>query len=93
MRGKPLPSVFRIEASPDLTRLLADFETFKPELLDLMRLEIRRQNSLLSEQLARKFQDPQARIVYRYLVAREQRLAAILADNRLLWEGVNVPSR
>ncbi len=87
MRAKPLTSVFKIEPSSELERLIADFETYRPELLDSMRLEIRRQNSLLSEQLARKFQDPRERIIYRFLLAREQRLAAILADNRLLWEG------
>lgn len=93
MKAKPLISVFKIEPSPELERLVSDFETFEPETIDAMRAEIRRQNSLQSEALSRKYPNPGERIIYRFLWAKEQRLAAILVDNRLLWEGANVPSK
>lgn len=93
MRTKPLTSVFKIEASPELERLLGDFETLRPETIDAMRAEIRRQTSLQTEALSKKYPNPRERIIYRFLLAKELRLAAILIDNRLLWEGANVPSR
>lgn len=87
MRAKPLESVFQIKASPELERLASDFETFQPELVDSMRAEIRRQNFLQSETLSRKYPNPSERIIYRFLQAKELRLASILVDNRLLTEG------
>jgi len=88
MRTAALNSVFQVQASDDVKRLLQDFETSDPELVDIMRAEIRRKVSLESEALARKYPDPKMRIVYRLIHARELRLMAVLSDNRLLEESV-----
>lgn len=93
MRTQPLKSVFQVKGSSEIERLVSDYETLEPETIDAMRAEIRRQNSLQSEALSRKYPNPGERIAYRFLQAKEQRLAAILVDNRLLAEAANVPSK
>lgn len=93
MKPSAMKSTFEIKPSPCLERFLGDFKSTQPEVFDAMNAEIRKHISLQAESLNKRYADPRVRIVYRYLVAREQRLMAALLDNRLLEESIHVSTK
>lgn len=84
MKPAAMKSTFSVKPSLCLERFLNDFKISQPELFDAMNSEIRKQISLQNEALTRRYADPRVRIVYRLIRAKEERLMAVLLDNRLL---------
>lgn len=84
MKPPAMKSTFTVKSSLCLERFLSDFKVTQPELFDDMTTEIRKHVSLQNEALTRRYSDPRARIVYRLIRAKEERLMAVLLDNRLL---------
>ncbi len=84
MRTQPLKSVFQVKASQSLERFVSDLKVTQPQLFDEMHSEIRKHIILQNEALTRRYADPRVRIVYRLIRAKEERLMAVLLDNRLL---------
>lgn len=86
MRPSAMKSTFLVKPSLCLERFVTDLKVSQPEVFDDMNTEIRKQISLQAEALNRRYSDPRARIVYRLIRAKEERLMATLADNRQLEE-------
>lgn len=84
MKPSAMKSTFSVKPSLCLERFLNDFKVSQPEVFDVMNSEIRKHISLQTEALNRRYSDPRARIVYRLIRAKEERLMAVLLDNRLL---------
>lgn len=86
MKPAAMKSTFTVKPSLCLERFLNDFKESQPEVFDDMNTEIRKHVGLQNEALNRRYSDPRVRIVYRLIRAREERLMAVLLDNRLLEE-------
>lgn len=86
MKPNAMRSTFVVKPSQCLERFVNDLKVTQPQLFDEMNLEIRKHITSQAETLRKRFPDPRARIVYRYLRAREERLMATLLENRLLEE-------
>lgn len=93
MKPSAMKATFLVKPSLCLERFLNDFKVSQPEVFDDMNTEIRKHVSLQAEALNRRYSDPRARIVYRLIRAKEERLMATLVDNRQLEENNYVSSK
>lgn len=84
MKPPAMQSTFEVRPSVGLERFFDSFKSTQPEVFDSMNSEIRKHISLQNEALTRRYADPRVRIVYRLIRAKEERLMAVLLDNRLL---------
>ena len=93
MRSSATKATFEVRPSVGLERFLDNFKSTQPDVFDAMNLEIRKHISLQAESLNKRFPSPAVRIIYRYLLAREERLMAVLLDGRQLEEFKNEISK